>query len=84
MTTAELIALANTKAAAHHGLTDALEYGTTRVLRINGLTTITATGHYGTFKVTVTNTGTVICNGHTVSSTARDLAYGVVNAARNA
>jgi len=73
-----LLATAAAKTAAHAGLADALEYGTTRVLRVDGLDHIYA----GDFIVTVDVNGTVRCAGYVVNSTGRDLAYDVIRAAR--
>lgn len=73
-----LLATATAKAVAHSGLADALEYGATRVLRVNGLDRIYA----GEFVVTVDINGTTCCAGYVVNSTCRDLAYGVIRAAR--
>lgn len=83
MSTTELLALAAAKSTAHAGLSEALEYGTTRVLRINGLDHIYAKSYGASFTVTVNVNGLVMCNGYKVSSTCRDLAYGVIRAARS-
>lgn len=75
---AALLATAAAKSTAHLGLVDALDYGTTRVLRINGLDHIYADN----FIVTVDINGRAVCNGYVVNSTCRDLAYGILRAAR--
>ena len=72
--TASLLARASAKAEAHAGLSEALEYGTVRVMRINGTMTIFAEG----FRVTCDVVGTVRCSGYVVSSTCRDLAYDII------
>jgi hypothetical protein len=74
---ADLLATTNAKAAAHAGLSDALEYGKVSALRVNGVMTITAVGDFGTFRLAVASqgVGTVSCNGYVVSSTCRDLVY---------
>jgi hypothetical protein len=74
MNNAALLATAAAKALAHAGLSEALEYGTTRVLRINGLDHIYA----DSFVVTADVNGGVHCNGYAVSSTCRDLAYDII------
>jgi hypothetical protein len=73
-----LIATAAAKADAHLGLVDALEYDAPRALRIDGVMHVFA----GDFKLAVSNIGAVTCRGYVVSSTARDLAYDVIRAAR--
>ncbi len=78
MTTTELLDIAAAKSAAHLGLTEALEYGTTRVMRINGLDHIYA----GEFILTCDINGRVECRGYVVSSTARDMTYDVIRAHR--
>lgn len=78
MDIAELLAIAAAKADALAGLVDALEYGDTRVLRINGIDHIFTEG----FDVTVNASGAVQSRGYVVSSTARDLAHDVIRAAR--
>jgi hypothetical protein len=76
--TRDLYVAAIAKSNTLAGLAEALEYGKTRVLRINGLDHIYA----GDFVVTVNINGTVMCRGHVVNSTCRDLAYDVIRADR--
>lgn len=76
--TADLMAIANAKADAHAGLSEALEYGKTRVFRINGLDHIYADN----FVLTCDINGNVRCRGYVVSSTCRDLTYDVIRANR--
>lgn len=73
-----LLATAAAKSAVHAGLADALEYGTPRVLRIDGLDHIFADN----FTVTVDINGHTVCAGYVVSSTNRALALDVLRAAR--
>jgi hypothetical protein len=78
--TAALIATAAAKTAAHAGLASALEYGTIRVLRINGVDHVYATENGTTYTVTVNPaTGVAACNGYT---TCRDLAHAAIHAHR--
>lgn len=79
-------ALLNTaiaKSNAHVGLADALDYGTVRILRIDGVEHIFATGDDGrTFDCTVDICAIVRCNGYIVSSTCASLALAALRAAR--
>lgn len=78
-----LLATAIAKSNAHVGLADALDYGTVRVLRINGVDHIFATGDDGrTFDCTVDAYAIVRCNGYIVSSTCGLLALDALRAAR--
>lgn len=78
MNTDALLATAAAKTAAHNGLADALDYGTTRVLRIDGLDHIFA----GDFTVTVDINGAAHCNSYALNSTCRALALDILRAAR--
>jgi hypothetical protein len=80
---AALLSTAAAKAAAHSGLSAALEYGTVRALRVNGLDHLYATSDGRTHVVTVNVNGRVECAGYVVSSTCRDLAYVALAAYRN-
>lgn len=78
-----LLATAIAKSNAHIGLVDALDYGTIRVLRINGADHIFATGDDGrTFDCSVDICAIVRCNGYIVSSTCASLALAALRAAR--
>ena len=71
------------KAAAHSGLSDALEYGTVTALRVNGVCRLTARHDGDTYILHISPaTGAVTCAGYVVSSTTRDLAYDALAAAR--
>lgn len=76
--TAALLATATAKSAAHLGLADALDYGTVRVLRIDGVDHIFA----DSFTLTVDSAGDVHCRGYVVNSTCRSLALGILRVAR--
>jgi hypothetical protein len=79
-----LLATAVAKTAAHAGLADALDYGTIRVLRVNGVDHIFATGDDDrTFDCSVDTYAIVRCNGYIVSSTAASLALDALRAARS-
>jgi hypothetical protein len=83
MNNAELLTTAITKSNAHLGLADALDYGTVRVLRVDGVDHIYATGDDGrTFDCTVDVYAIVRCNGYIVSSTCGSLALAALRAAR--
>jgi len=79
----ELFATAIAKSNAHVGLVDALDYGTVRVLRIDGVDHIFATGDDGRiFDCSVDIYAIVRCNGYIVSSTCASLALAALRAAR--
>jgi hypothetical protein len=81
---ATLVATTAAKSEAHTGLAAALEYGTIRVLRVDGVDRLTATYDGNTFTLRIyPATGMVSCNGYITNSTCRDLAHAALKAYRS-